>query len=405
MANPEPNSKLNVLHPPDVQRSLPVILLACIALCFLFPAPAGALSGNIVSGLPAVGDTTGFDLSILCKNMETGAGIAGARVYVDGGYPGLISEPDGHGALSSLSRGEHSIRVVKRGFIEQIIAVHIPEEKEAIISLHPAKIIPVGDHGPVEERMDIVFVPSKTQYDCTKKEIVPTDYYTSNEENFRRDVDMLISKRMSAINSMTSEPPYPPKNAMDYYNFYYYSDPGDYADAFSGCAGTLPEDFRKDAPFADVAIIVYPTYKGTYMGPPCEPNGCSSSMGPGINSWFKIPADSGSVFIHEAGHSLFGLIDTYCGETYYTENDPKPNVWNSQSACTLAATSNNWDPLQCRQIALEAKPGKMAACQKDFWRYDPDPDIMGNSLFAGKFGKAATLHIHYMLDNINRWAR
>jgi hypothetical protein len=405
MKNSGNKFRLKVFHPKDMRRSLFAGLMTFIVLVFPLLVPATAISSDIVSGLPVAGDTTGFDLSILCKNMDTGAGIAGARVYVDGGYPGLTSGTDGHIMLPSLSRGEHSIRVVQRGFLEKIITVHIPEGKEVVIALHPAKIIPIGDHGPEEERMDIVFVPSKTQYDCTKKEKVPTDYYTSNEENFRRDVNTLIQKRILVMNSMTLNQSCLPEDALNRFNFYYYSDPGDYADAFSGCAGTLPEDFWEEAPFTDVAIILYPTYTGVYSGPPCEPNGCSSSMGPGINSWFKAPADSGSVFMHEAGHAVFGLIDTYCGETYYAENDPNPNVWSSQSGCVMAAMKNNWDPLQCRKIVRPANKGTTAACQKDFWRYDPEPDIMGNSILSGKFGNASTLHVHYMLDNINRWGR
>jgi hypothetical protein len=34
---------------------------------------------------------------------------------------------------------------------------------------------------------------------------------------------------------------------------------------------------------------------------------------------------------------------------------------------------------------------------------DPEPDLMGAFLTHGRLGNASTLHIHYMLDNINRW--
>jgi len=380
-----------------------------IVLCLLFilfslvVIPAAAATADAPEGLHPVGDLRTSNLAVTCKNIDTGAGIPGTRIYLDGGYAGDTAGKEGLLVLSSLSAGDHTLRALNRGYMENITTVHIPEYKEAVIALHPAKIIPIGNHGPVEERMDIVFVPSKTMYDCTKKEKRTTDYYTKNEENFRNDVNTLIEKRILVMNALTLNQTCLPEDATTRFNFYYYSDPGDFADAFAGCAGTLPEDFWDEAPFTDVAIIVYPTYKGVYLGPPCEPNGCSSSMGPGIHSWFKAPADSGWVFMHEAGHAIFGLIDTYCGETYYTQNDPNPNVWSSQSDCVLAARKNNWDPALCRQISTAARSGISPACQKSYWRIDPEPDMMGTYIIKGKLGNASTLHVHYMLDNINRW--
>jgi hypothetical protein len=378
-------------------------LLALLVLAGLLFIPAAAAAEDVPEGLHPVENLMTSDLAITCKNLNTGMAVTGARIYLDGGYAGTTSGNDGRIVLPSVSPGDHTIRALSRGYLENITTVHIPDYKETVIALHPEKLIPIGDHGPVEERMDIVFVPSKTQYDCTKKQKITTDYYTANEENFRRDVNTLIEKRILVMNAMTLNQTCLPEGALNRFNFYYYSDPGDYADAFAGCAGTLPEDFWEEAPFTDVAIIVYPTYKGLYTGPPCEPNGCASSMGPGIHSWFKAPADSGSVFMHEAGHAIFGLIDTYCGETYYTQNDPNPNVWTSLSACQQAAKNNGWDPALCRRISQNAIGSSSPVCQKDFWRLDPEPDLMGTSIVRGKLGYAATLHVHYMLDNINRW--
>jgi hypothetical protein len=395
------NSTKAGLHSKGPLRSLFFVLLIIAGIWCLLPATAAAGPADLSQGLPAAGDISTYSLGISCRNMNTGEGIFGARIYLDGGYAGITSGKDGSLVVPSLSHGKHTVRVVQRGFLENISTVQIPDEKESVIRLHPAKLIPVGNTGPVRDRMDIVFVPSSTEYDCTKQQKIQTDYYTANEANFRKDVDKLIEEILPTLETRMLNQSCLPEGAMQRYNFYYYSDPGDFADAFKGCAGTLPEDFWEEAPFTDVAIIVYPTYKGFYKGPPCEPNGCSSSMGPGTNSWFKTPADSGSIFLHEAGHAAFGLIDTYCGETYYTENEPSPNIWASQSACVLAATGRNWDPSGCRQVAQPA--GKAGTCTKNFWKYDPEPDLMGSSVFVGKLGPSATLHIHYILDNINRW--
>lgn len=395
------NSARGAPGPLDSRRLVSLVTLLLIAGMGYLPEPVSAVPGDSSPALPAL--TGSSDLLITCRDMVTAAGIADVRVYLDGEFQGVTAGKQGSFILFSLSPGEHTVRAVSRGYIATIITVNIPDEKETVITLHPITVIPVGNQGPVEERIDIVFVPSKTQYDCTKKEKIITDYYTSNEENFRTDVNTLIEKRFLLFESLTSKDMVLSKKYEEHFNFYYYSDPGDFADAFNGCAGMLPEDFWEEAPFTDVAVIIYPEYIGTYSGPPCEPKGCTSSLGLGVQTWFKTPADNLPIFTHEAAHAVFGLIDTYCGETYYTQNDPNPNVWNDYAGCLQTAEKNHWDPGLCRQITGKAQQGSTEICQKDFWRYDPEPDIMGTSLFSGKFGNAATSRIRYELANINRW--
>jgi hypothetical protein len=109
------------------------------------------------------------------------------------------------------------------------------------------------------------------------------------------------------------------------------------------------------------------------------------------------------IFLHESGHVVFGLIDTYCGPTYYQENKPSPNVWSSQEACIATAIQEHWNTSECRQITKPATSRTREACVKNFWKWDPDPDIMGSGAYTGRFGNASTLRIRYMLDTINRW--
>ena len=99
--------------------------------------------------------------------------------------------------------------------------------------------------------------------------------------------------------------------------------------------------------------------------------------------------------MHEIGHGLYGLMDTYCGNTYYNENDPNPNVWNSEEKCQAAAIANNWNPGNCRQVQDTGN-----GCQKEFWRWDPDPDIMYEGYY-GTFGNASTKRIVNILDRIS----
>ena len=49
------------------------------------------------------------------------------------------------------------------------------------------------------------------------------------------------------------------------------------------------------------------------------------------------------IFLHESGHVVFRLIDTYCGDTYYVENSPFPNVWSSEASCKKNAEQERWD--------------------------------------------------------------
>jgi hypothetical protein len=109
------------------------------------------------------------------------------------------------------------------------------------------------------------------------------------------------------------------------------------------------------------------------------------------------------IFLHESGHVVFGLIDTYCGETYYRENIPSPNVWSTDDACITTARQEQWNITGCRQITKPAGSRTRQPCVKNFWKWDPDPDIMGSGAYSGRFGSASTLHIRYMLDTINRW--
>jgi hypothetical protein len=106
----------------------------------------------------------------------------------------------------------------------------------------------------------------------------------------------------------------------------------------------------------------------------------------------KAPADTERLLRHETGHAAFGLVDTYYGDTYYFENDPHPNVWSSSENCASDAGANNRDPGQCRRIASLSNPSEV----KNFWIWDPMPDIMAYS-YGGRFGDAATQRIDWVL--------
>jgi hypothetical protein len=350
-----------------------------------------------------VPETISLNLTIRTWDAKNGTPVNGAHVYLDGEFVGTSSDDKGIKELQNIARGNHTIRVAKSGYEEVTRKTTVNKSGRLIIQLNDSKLIPLMVNGPVESKIDIVFIPSTTTYDCNLKKKIPVDTYSGDRQRFVNDVNTKITTLFSRLDTLTSEQVGLPADYSDRFNFYYYWDPEDEADAFNGCAGKLPKQFRKNAPATDVAIILYPSYLGIYSGSPCEPNACANGLGPGSGSYLKVPADSSMIFLHESGHVVFGLIDTYCGPTYYQENKPSPNVWSSQEACIATAIQEHWNTSECRQITKPATSRTKEACVKNFWKWDPDPDIMGSGAYTGRFGNASTLRIRYMLDTINRW--
>jgi hypothetical protein len=346
---------------------------------------------------------TSLDLTIKARDEKNGTALLGAHVYLDGESVGTTSDTDGIKEIRDVTKGVHSVRVAKTGYEEATRGIMVNETQQLIIQLKESKLIPLLVHGSAETKIDIVFVPSKTSYNCNLKTKIPIDTYTGDRQRFIKDVNSKISTLFFRLDTLTSAQVGLPADYYSRFNFYYYWDPENFADAFDGCAGKLPDQFRKNAPATDVAIILYPSYLGIYSDTSCEPNACATGLGPGAGSWLKAPADSPMIFLHESGHVVFGLIDTYCGETYYRENIPSPNVWSSQDACITTARQENWNITGCRQITKPAGSRSRVSCVKNFWKWDPDPDIMGSGAYSGRFGSASTVHIRYILDTINRW--
>ncbi|MGB8309161.1 MAG: PEGA domain-containing protein [Methanoregula sp.] len=343
-----------------------------------------------------------FNLTVLVIDNQTRANIGQALVYFDGAAEGSTSDIYGSLLIPGVRNGQHSVRIKKLGFDEITKIVNVQADMNSTITLSPSKITPIFINGPPEEKIDVVFVPSDTEYDGDTNQKLPANDYTSNRTAFESDVNNLIANYFR-LDTITSPTVGLPADYRDRFNFYYYWDDHHFADAFEGCAGTLPDHFWEDAPFADAAIIVYPKYIGRYAGPPSQPDGCGMGLGLGTHSWAKVPGNSDTIFLHESGHAIWGLVDTFCGVTdYYTVVNPDPNIWRSEAACNVSATSNHWNSSVCSQITGAAPTPGVAACSEPYWRYDPEPDLMGlgaNSE-SGVFGDASTTRIRYILDNI-----
>ena len=330
------------------------------------------------------------------RDAKTGAGIAGAMVYFDGNLVGQTSAKDGSFNLGKQDDGSHSVRITKDGYRETTVIADENSGNVLSVRLVPSPVHRILGTGSPENSLDIVFVASNTSYDGQVQQKTAADRYIGHEDAFLADVRHLVGDRLLHVEEYSRVPSLIPADYGQRLNIYYYWDESSYADAFNGCAGTLPEGFWDDAPFADVAVILYPSYTGN--GSSSEPQGCSNGLGPGLQSWFKAPADKGQVFLHESGHAVFGLMDTYCGETYYAENQPFPNIWGSQAGCRQDASKNaGWNVSLCRPLS-SASSLNTTSCGNGFWKYDPSPDLMGGTGPTAKFGEAATLRIQYILD-------
>lgn len=333
-------------------------------------------------------------LTLVVKDAATGTYLDGAMVFLDGGFVGTTETVDPAGTLqvSNVSTGMHTVRITREEYIEVTKKVQIPDTTTVDVAMQKGFLVLLNNNGYFPHGINVIFIPSETSFSCPENRKLPDSTYTADEDRFKEDVLAIINRTFLDLDTLTSPSNPPVENYQDRFNFYLYYDPAVHTDAFSGCAGTVSDSYWKNVTYADLTVILYPTYTGRYTGPPCQPMGCYKSLGPGRNL-MKAPADRTYLFDHELGHALFGLVDTYCGNTYYYQNRLYPNVWTSLDTCRAGAKVNNFDPENCKQI----EGGFSGPCSRQFWRWDPDPDIMETGYY-GSFGSAATQRINYILS-------
>jgi hypothetical protein len=333
-------------------------------------------------------------LTLVVKDVHTGTYLDGAMVFLDGAFLGTTGRPDTAGTLQvhNVSPGVHTVRITQEGYREVTKKVQVPDTTTVELAMNKGFLLLLNEYGYFPHGINVIFIPSETSFSCSENRKLSDPAYTADEVRFKEDVLALINRTFLHLDTITSPSAPLREHYQDRFNFYLYYDPAVHADAFSGCAGTVSDSYWKNVPFGDLTVILYPTYTGRYTGSPCQPMACYKSAGPGRNL-MKAPADSTYLFDHEVGHALFGLVDTYCGNTYYYQNRLYPNVWTSPDKCTADAKVNNLDPKYCKQI----EGGFSGPCHKQFWRWDPDPDIMETGYY-GSFGSAATQRINYILS-------
>jgi hypothetical protein len=247
-----------------------------------------------------------------------------------------------------------------------------------------------------ENAIDIVFVASSTSYNTVKNKAEASTAYTSSEDQFRAIAQNQILNGYWKLDTFSTNAL--PADYRHRMNFYYYWRPGYTGDAWSAnCAGDLPSTFWTDAYFADVGAILYPeNFAGGYT----TLSGCADMLGP-TKSHYKACGLAGyeSIPVHEAGHGVFGVVDTYCGDTSYSQNDPFANVWSSQTACINDLKSKGGDTSKCRQILWDDPATSVNPdCTKAFWKWDPDPDMMNDPRGGGKFGPRGVAKINQIFQ-------
>ena len=197
--------------------------------------------------------------------------------------------------------------------------------------------------------IDVVFVPERS--------------YSESMAAFESAVIDNIANWYLRLDEMTIDPL--PADYKDRFNFYRYT--GGFGTQ-TGCSGGLPGNFWSDAPGADVGAILAAPGSGAW--------GCTNSLGPpGGHIRFIALGNRGDLVTHESGHGIFGLVDEYCGCTYYTENSPTTNVWDTLAGCQNAAASQGWTTGNCREISCTPTCDGTPTTVQGWWRYDPDaPD-------------------------------
>ena len=349
----------------------------------------------IISATPlaaAAGNNNSF--GVVVKDGKTGEPLDGAVLYLDGDFKGT-TPAQGAGALQlyDIKPGTHTLRSTRTDYRDSIVKFESPSEKNVDVTMMKGSLFSLNKNGPSAGGINVIFIPSATTFSCSDRKKISDTTYITNQSRFKDDVVRVINRTYLNLDRITSPSVRLPDNYQNSFNFYYYYNPAEPADAFSGCAGTVPDAYWDEVTFGDITVILYPTYYGRYTNSSCQPAGCYKSQGPG-RRLMKVPSDKELLFVHETGHAVFGLVDTYCGNTYYYQNSPYPNVWTSPDSCTADAQADNRDPAGCRQIEQQS-PG---SCFRQFWHYDPDPDIMAN-VNSGTFGAVATQRIRYILTD------
>ena len=213
----------------------------------------------------------------------------------------------------------------------------------------PAHCIPYEKRGSTSGKVDVVFIPDKKSY--------------TNLDDFLYDVQHTIDYL-----------PTLPQIDTNKFNFYYMEYMGDAE--WGACSGNAPNEVDEpDCAMADVKAILHHTDK----------RDCTWGI--------QFTAASPKLFAHELGHALYGLIDEYCGNTWYDQATVITNVYKSEDLCK-EYTRN--DPSDCKKFCTYCLPAlEWDGVHCDWFKADEEGDIMDTGS-SGAYGFDCSARIDYI---------
>jgi hypothetical protein len=217
---------------------------------------------------------------------------------------------------------------------------------------------------PNDGYIDVVFVADST-------------YSVRDFNEFISDAKYIITKAYYTLHERT-QPPLS-LNYRNKFNFYYWNHVNQVI-ANSTNPIPIPPGFWTAAPFTDAAPEIYYTTGGLGGVSWWPPRAFHRTPGRYRNYPSDVIPQIHGQALHEAGHGIFDLVDTYCDpRTPYKQISTWPNVWTSLSSCRNDIHGRGWNNTHCRQVAD-------VGCALPYYRYDtdvPEDDVMewGMNLF------------------------
>lgn len=129
------------------------------------------------------------------------------------------------------------------------------------------------------------------------------------------------------------------------YNFYYSSRQGNYEEP---CVFTNPTNMANLTAVADTVAILHSA----------NLRDCRSG------TLMSSEIDYDKTLIHESGHALFNLMDEYCCDSSYSQQDCEPNLYSSLANCQADAADVGYPATDCVQLTDGTQT-------LNFWRIDP----------------------------------
>jgi hypothetical protein len=205
------------------------------------------------------------------------------------------------------------------------------------------RVTPFRIRGTPGNKIDVIFVPNRT--------------YNGNRAVFLADVRTVITTAY-----LRSDPI---RMNVAKFNFYTYADEASVYTYGSSPSFTAPAGgctvFDDATTFADSISVMHPNDLRDWSG-----SGCSRRV-------FTSEPVSYRTFVHESGHSLFGLQDEYCCDSHYGTNPPDPNIFPSASSCHDYADDNGMARADCVNFC----PAYSGNCgSTGFWKIDPEVCVM-----------------------------